>query len=133
MVIFICMFFAAAMVFVWYLISSMIARSPDRQERARKMAVEQGHVVTANFVRMFPVDRDNPRRQRHCLYEYVCNGKTYKFSLYSDYPPKTLDLYYLRKPGKAALRGEIGISEKPWFLRFAIAAAILLILVKGFA
>ena len=45
---------AAAIVFPWYLISATIDRSPGRQERAMRKAIEQGHVVTAVFCEVIP-------------------------------------------------------------------------------
>ena len=47
------LFAAAAIVFPWYLISATIDRSPKRQEKAIRKAIEQGHVVTAVFVRSY--------------------------------------------------------------------------------
>ena len=52
------LFAAAAIVFPWYLISITIDRGPNRQEKALKKAIEQGHVVTAVFVRSYQKEKE---------------------------------------------------------------------------
>lgn len=121
------LFAAAAIVFPWYLISATIDRSPKRQEKALRKAIEQGHVVTAVFVRSYQKEKGNGRQ---CDYKYEVNGKTYTRSIFSDNPPKTLELYYVRNPKNANIATAINVSEKNWFLRFAIVAAIIILFAK---
>ena len=121
------LFAAAAIVFPWYLISITIDRSPKRQEKALRKAIEQGHVVTAVFVRSYQKEKGNGRQ---CDYKYEVNGKTYTCSIFSDNPPRTLELYYVRNPKNANIATAINVSEKNWFLRFAIVAAIIILFAK---
>ena len=121
------LFAAAAIVFPWYLISATIDRSPKRQEKALRKAIEQGHVVTAVFVRSYQKEKGNGRQ---CDYKYEVNGKTYTRSIFSDNPPGTLELYYVRNPKNANIATAINVSEKNWFLRFAIVAAIIILFAK---
>ena len=121
---------AAAIVFPWYLISTTIDRSPGRQERAMKKAIEQGHVVTAAFVKSYQKEKGNGRQ---CDYKYDVNGKTYRRSIFSDNPPRTIQLYYIRDPKNANIATAINVSEKNWFLRFAIIAVIISIIAKVLA
>ena len=121
------LFAAAAIVFPWYLISATIDRSPKRQEKALRKAIEQGHVVTAVFVRSYQKEKGNGRQ---CDYKYEVNGKTYTCSIFSDNPPRTLELYYVRNPKNANIATAINVSEKNWFLGFAIVAAIIILFAK---
>ena len=121
------LFAAAAIVFPWYLISITIDRGPNRQEKALKKAIEQGHVVTAVFVRSYQKEKGNGRQ---CDYKYEVNGKAYTCSIFSDNPPRTLELYYVRNPKNANIATAINVSEKNWFLRFAIVAAIIILFAK---
>ncbi len=121
------LFAAAAIVFPWYLISITIDRGPNRQEKALKKAIEQGHVVTAVFVKSYKKEKGNGRQ---CDNKYEVNGKTYTCSIFSDNPPRTLELYYVRNPKNANIATAINVSEKNWFLRFAIVAAIIILFAK---
>ena len=118
---------AAAIVFPWYLISTTLDRNPGRQEKAMRKAVEQGHVVTAVFVKSYRKEKGNGRQ---CDYKYEVNGKTYRCSIFSDNPPSTLQLYYVRNPKNANIAGAINVSEKNWIFRFAVIAAIITLLAK---
>ena len=121
------LFAAAAIVFPWYLISTTIDRSPKRQEKALRKAVEQGHVVTAVFVKSYQKEKGTGRQ---CDYKYEVNGKKYTCSIFSDNPPRTLELYYVRNPKSANTATAINVSEKNWFLRFAIVSAIIVLFAK---
>ena len=121
------LFTAAAIVFPWYLISTTIDRMPGRQQKAMRKAVEQGHVVTAYFVRSYRKDREMGKQ---CDYKYEVNGKTYRCSIFTDNPPETLKLYYVRNPQNANIETAINVSEKNWILRFVIVAAIIILLAK---
>lgn len=124
-------FVAAIIVFPWYIISKNIERLPKHQQKAKEKAIQMGHVVTAEFVRSFSNDREEDRGLgRQCEYHYICNGKKYKYIIFTDNPPRTLKLYYLKSPKKAAMGDSIETSEKHWILRFIIVAAILIIIVK---
>ena len=120
---------AAAIVFPWYLISTTVDRSPERQKKALRKAIEQGHVVTAGFVRSYRKEKGNGRQ---CDYRYEVNGKTYRCSIFSDNPPQTLQLYYVRNPKHANIATAINVSERNWFLRFAIIAATIILFAKVF-
>lgn len=120
----------AAIVFPWYIISSTIDRLPKHQEKARLKAIEKGHVVTATLVKYYGRDRDNPSQQAQCKYKYEFDGKTYSYTAYSDYPPETIKLYFVKNPRKAAVGNAINVSEKPWFLRFIIISAIIIFIAK---
>lgn len=121
---------AAAVVFPWYILSSTIDRLPKRQERAKQKAIEKGHVVTATLVKQYGRDWNNPSLQSQCKYKYEYDGKTYSYTAYSDYPPDTLELYFIRTPRKAAVGNAINASEKPWLLRFIIVLAIVIFVAK---
>lgn len=127
------LFAAVAIVFPWYIISTKLNLLPKRQEEARQKAMERGHVVTATFVRSYGRDVDNPNLPSQCLYRYTCNGKSYKYTVFTDDPPRELTLYYMRNPRKAAEGDAINASEKPWFLRFLIVAAIIIFIAKVLA
>lgn len=125
------LFVAAIIVFPWFIISKNIEAQPKRQQEAKKKAIQLGHVVTAEFVRSYSSDREEDRGLgRQCEYRYFCDGKTYKYIIFTDVPPRTLPLYYLKNPRKAAMGDSIEIFEKHWFLRFILVAAILILIAK---
>jgi len=121
------LFAAAAIVFPWYLISATIDRMPGRQAKAIRKAIDQGHVVTAVFVKSYQKEKG---KGRQCDYKYEVSGKTYRCSIFTDNPPGTLQLYYVRNPKNANIETSINVSEKNWLLRFAIVAAIIILFAK---
>ena len=112
-------------------VTSLLGLLPEllspRDPKALKKAIEQGHVVTAVFVKSYKKEKGNGRQ---CDYKYEVNGKTYTCSIFSDNPPRTLELYYVRNPKNANIATAINVSEKNWFLRFAIVAAIIILFAK---
>jgi hypothetical protein len=92
-----------------------------------RKAIEQGHVVTAVFVKSYQKEKGNGRQ---CDYKYEVNGKTYRRSIFSDNPPRTMQLYYVRNPKNANIATAINVSEKNWVLRFVIIAAIIVFFAK---
>ena len=70
-------------------------------EKKRDLAVAQGHVIPATM-KSFRWDRNKEGGyDYHARYTYVLGGetKTYRaLFLHGGYPPKQMDLYYLRSP-----------------------------------
>ena len=127
---FIYLFAAAVIVFPWFIVSKTFERLPKKQEKAKEKAIKLGHVVTASFVRSFGKSREDGSRESQCEYQYYCKGKKYKYTLFTDFPPREIDLYYIRNPRKAEVAGAINVSEKPWLLRYVIVAAIIILVMK---
>lgn len=58
-------------------------------------------------------------------YSYEVNGRTYRYRLLSTTGiPKTITLYYIKKPRKATLANDLGNWETPW-LKFYLIISLL--------
>lgn len=61
------------------------------------------------------------------------NGRTYTYKIITTAEiPKTLTLYYIKKPRKATVAGGLGKREIPWFkfyLKISLIVTILTIIV----
>ena len=71
------------------------------------------NIVTAEFVRFTKkvgTDRTGRKVRRQCEYHYECNGKTYKYMLYSNDPPRTVTLLYFGNPKTSSA----GFWDEPW-------------------
>lgn len=133
--VFISLFAAAVVIFPIYLISRQFSMSSRKQEKAKKKAIERGHVVLAHLVKVYLASRDNPRRSidqhSEAVYSYEYNGKKYKYSAFSDAPPQTLQLYFLTNPKKASIEGDIPLTKFPWPVAYAIVAALSYLVVRS--
>ena len=106
-------------------------------------AKEKGNVVEAHLVKSHNIRNHNtggiplPTMEDMGTYSYEVNGKTYRYRLLSTTGiPKTITLYYIKKPRKATLANDLGNWESPWFkfyliisLLAAVATAIIGILI----
>ena len=133
--VFISLFAAAVAIFPIYLISKQLSMSSRKQEKAKKKAIERGHVVLAHLVKVYIASRDNPRRSidhhSEAVYSYEFNGKEYKYSAFSDSPPQTLQLYFLTNPKKASIEGDIPLTKFPWPVAYAIVAVLSYLVVRS--
>lgn len=133
--VFISLFAAAVAIFPIYLISKQFSMSSRKQEKAKKKAIERGHVVLAHLVKVYMASRDNPRRSidqhSEAVYSYEYNGKKYKYSAFSDAPPQTLQLYFLTNPKKASIEGDIPLTKFPWPVAYAIVAVLSYLVVRS--
>lgn len=133
--IFISLFAAAVITFPFYLISKQFSMSSKKQEKAKQKAIERGHVVLANLVKVYMALRDNPRRSidqhSEAVYSYEYNGRQYKYTAFSDAPPQTLQLYFLTNPKKASIEGDIPLTKFPWPVAYAIVAVFAYFIIRS--
>ena len=127
-------FFAAVVIIApWLVLTKTIEALPNRQEKARRRAIELGHVLTATLVRQdynTGGTAKDQHRETHCVYRYEYDGKSYKYEIFNNYPPQTITLYYLKDPKKAGGLGDIVIKKRRWWLRIAIMTGIIIIIAK---
>ena len=95
-------------------------------------AKEKGHVVEAHLIKSYNIMNHNtdgvplPTMEDMGTYRYEVNGKTYRYRLLSTTGiPKTITLYYIKKPRKATVGGDLGNWESPWFKFYLIISLMV--------
>lgn len=125
--IFISFFAACVIVFPTYLITSAVKGTDRQQDKVVEKAISQGHVVTAVLRKCAGSRGEVPGMQstrfaRLGIYDYEYGGKRYQYKYYSENPPKTLTLYFLKNPKKAAVKGALTNTNVCWPLIYAAVA-----------
>lgn len=94
-------------------------------------AERKGHVVEAHLLKSHNIRNHNtggvplPTMEDMGTYSYEVNGRTYRYRLLSTTGiPKTITLYYIKKPRKATLANDLGNWESPW-LKFYLIISLL--------
>lgn len=95
-------------------------------------AKEKGHIVEAHLIKSHNIRNHNtdgvplPTMEDMGTYRYEVNGKTYRYRLLSTTGiPKTITLYYIKKPRKATLANDLGNWESPWFKFYLIISLLV--------
>ena len=121
------LFLAALFVFPAYLISLGVTGTESRRKKALEKAISAGHVVTAVLIRKSSRHWNvpgltTPGPHRRGTYEYEYKGKKYRYRFWSDNPPSTLKLYFIKNPGKATVAGAMYDSTISWPLVYLVVA-----------
>lgn len=126
-------FVAFMIVFPIRMISHARSNNPKKSkaeaDRLKKLAIQRGHVVTAELVgwENDRVDRlySASRCDRLAVYKYTYQGKTYKFRYRDDNPDLELTLYFLKNPRKATVAGALQEKKVPWVLIYLVLTVLL--------
>lgn len=104
---------------------------PFIRKSLREKAERKGHVVEAHLLKSHNIRNHNtggvplPTMEDMGTYSYEVNGRTYRYRLLSTTGiPKTITLYYIKKPRKATLANDLGNWETPW-LKFYLIISLL--------
>ena len=95
--------------FPYILLAHTINSSKKQKEKALDRALARRNVVTAALKKRHNalIGEDTALNiHRHStlgIYEYIYKGRTYKYRFYSDDPPSTLKLYFVRNPRRATV------------------------------
>ena len=108
---------------------------PFIRRRLVETAEREGHMVQARLLKQREVYEEHPKLgytgsgKQRALYQYECQGKTYRYSYTTrGSVPEELTLYFLSCPRKACLSHELGLWEFRWFwyyIVFSLASAVL--------
>jgi hypothetical protein len=131
--------FAFFLVFPVYIIVSAVQSSPSKREKEReelkKLAIERGHVVTAELVKIQSDSVQSAsssfRHNSMGIYKYIYNGKKYRFTYQSDNSPGSITLYFVSNPRKATVARALKRKRAPWLIIYAVAVAIMYMLVNA--
>lgn len=104
---------------------------PFIREKLREEAENKGHVVQATLQKHHTITKESEfgpvgTMEEMGTYTYEVNGKKYKYRCVSFTGlHKTITLYYIKKPRKATVGGDLGNWESPWFKFYWIIALIV--------
>lgn len=123
-------FGAFAIVFPCYLITAAVRGSKRQQEKAVETAISRGHAVTATLKKCVGARGEVPGVQstqnaQLGIYEYEYGNRTYRYKFYAEELPKTLELYFLKRPKKATVKGALVNSTVCWPLVFAVVTLLV--------
>lgn len=128
MKLFVSLFAACVIVFPIYLICTGIANSKKRQEKAVEKAIKEGHVVQAVLVkRSTNVERVPGVESKFValgVYKFTYKGKKYIYRCWTNSPPQTLKLYFIKNPRKARRKNELVDSKVSWPVIFTIVTLL---------
>lgn len=117
-----------------YVLFRKIYIVPFKRKKLLQKAIEQGHVVTAKYVRSHDIIdgksdfNSMPTGKTSTWYTYEYNGKTYKYHAMSRWGSSDqLTLYFIKNPRKADVADELGLSETPWFRCYLLMATVCII------
>lgn len=113
---------------------------PFIRKKLLEKAKADGHVVEAHLIKKHNIRNHNnrngvplPTMEDMGTYNYEVNGKKYRYRLVSSVCiPKTVTLYYIKKPRKATLANDLGNWESPWikfYLVISLVVAIIIVIV----
>lgn len=127
--------FACMIVFPFFIVSLVRAKSPRRREAALNKALSKGHVVTAVLKKRHssvsdPFSRSASGMVDLGIYEYEYKGRKYKYKLYDGHLPSTVKLYFTKSPRKAVEAAALGRSDTCWPLIIAVIACVIYIFGK---
>lgn len=94
-------------------------------------AKENGHVVEAHLQRKHTLNDHTkngvlPTMREMGTYTYYVNGKKYVYQhITANGIHDTLTLYYIKKPRKATVGGDLGNWESPWFKIYLIVSLLV--------
>lgn len=95
-------------------------------------AERKGHVVQATLQKHHTINNHEngfgpvPTMREMGTYVYTVGGKTYKYQHITAHGlHDTLTLYYIKKPRKATVGGDLGNWETPW-LKFYLIISLLI-------
>ncbi len=109
---------------------------PFARRKYLEKAKKDGHVVEAYLKKkhsLMPGDDNSTvtTPQEMGTYIYYVNGRKYKYRLMTDAKPgldKTITLFYIKRPRKAEVGGNLGNREVPWIKSYLIISLIVTIL-----
>ena len=93
--------------------------------RRVKKALAMGHILTARCVKSWEMtdDRFDVTAKRNAIYEYCCDGQTYRYHyLERKIPPATIQLYYLNDPKHAFIQ-----KDRSCLHALAVLVSVLLV------
>lgn len=107
---------------------------PFKQEKLLEEAKRQGHIIEATLEkRRYRFNQRIGNREydyNEGTYIYDCEGKQkkYKLCMESDLPQK-ITLYYVKKPRKATLPGNLGANEAPWIRLYLLTVLVWIVVI----
>lgn len=110
---------------------------PFIRKKLLEKAKEDGHVVEAHLVKKHTLyDHKNgvslPTMKELGTYAYQVNGKEYVYKHITALGlHDTITLYYIKKPRKATVGGDLGNWESPW-LKFYLVISLIVAIVTVF-
>ena len=131
-------FIAFLIVFPITMITIGIRQNPKKRraeaEMLKKLAIERGHVVTANRIKIKTFSAVSTKNSTNHyttsgIYEYFYNGKRYIYKFHDDSPAMEMTLYFVSDPRKAAVAGALSTDRKVlWpFAYMAVLAVVYLL------
>ena len=118
---------AAFIVFIALMITHATQDTKKKKEAAVENAIRAGRTATAILTRSRATRKSIPGTHEFWssigYYQYEYKGKTYKYKYWSDNPPSTLKLYWVKHPSKATVGGSLSPVEVNWFLVYLVAAS----------
>lgn len=119
---------------------------PFIRDKLRAEAIKKGHVIEASLQKSYNVVKHDTEfgnvgtMEDIGVYHYQYNGKKYKYqAITSEKMPSTITLYYIKRPRKATVAGDLGNWEIPWFKFYLIISLVIAIattmvgLINGFS
>ena len=101
---------------------------PFIRESLREKAKRDGHVVEAHLQKKHSLGDEPVMRDGYIHILYV-NGKKYKYQNITELGlDETIPLYYVKKPRKATVGGDLGNWESLWFKFYLIISLIIAII-----
>ena len=108
---------------------------PFIRKGLREKAEKKGHVVVATLQKKHTI-RDHhtgyralPTMKEMGTYTYQVNGKKYTYRhITANGLHDSLTLYYIKKPRKATVGGDLGTWEAPW-LKFYLIISLLVVVI----
>lgn len=108
---------------------------PFYRKKLLNKAIADGHIVTAKLVKSYDETYSDDfgvadTGREIGLYTYEYNGKTYKYrAVTTAHFPKEMELYFVKKPGKACMQDEIGLRESNWIKLYLSVTGIIIIVI----
>ncbi len=89
---------------------------PFIRKKLLEKAISEGHVIEAVYEKGYDMHENNiATMKRVGVYSYQYKNKKRKYRMVTTGRlPETIKLYYIKRPGKATVGGDLGNWEIPW-------------------
>lgn len=117
-----------------YLVSHAVRDTKKKRDSALEEAIRKGHTVNAVLYKRRATVKTMPGTHEFWssigYYNYEYKGRKYTYKYWSDNPPATLKLYFIRKPSKATVAGALSPVTTNWALVFVIVFGIIYLVIS---